>query len=136
MHMKKINPVVHFELPYDDDSRITNFYTKVFGWNTNAMWEDMDKYILVSTSENDEKWFPKEVGKINGGLFRRNKKLPEKQLSIVIAVDDINESIKKIKEAGGKIVGEPMDIPDYWIYLSFIDTEWNFVSMMQPKMNM
>ena len=27
-----MNPVVHFELPYDDRERIARFYQSAFGW--------------------------------------------------------------------------------------------------------
>ncbi len=31
--MSKMNPVVHFEMPAEDGKRMTEFYTKTFGWN-------------------------------------------------------------------------------------------------------
>ena len=54
----------------------------------------------------------------------------------VIAVDDIRESMKKIKNAGGKLLGEPMEIPGYGLYVSFFDTEGNRASIMEPVMEM
>ena len=51
---------------------------------------------------------------------------------IVIAVDDVKESIKKVTDAGGKMLGEPMKIPGVGQYVSFIDSEGNRVSMLQP----
>ncbi len=35
-------------------------------------------------------------------------------------------------DAGGKVLGEPMEIPGVGQYSSFIDTEGNRVSMLQP----
>jgi predicted enzyme related to lactoylglutathione lyase len=52
--------------------------------------------------------------------------------SVVIAVGDIREAMKKVTEAGGKVVDEPMEIPGYGLYVSFFDTEGNRVSVMQP----
>ena len=40
--------------------------------------------------------------------------------------------MKKVTEAGGKVLGEPMEIPGYGLYVSFFDSEGNRVSMMQP----
>ncbi|HTE48603.1 MAG TPA: hypothetical protein VK675_01710 [Candidatus Paceibacterota bacterium] len=40
--------------------------------------------------------------------------------------------MKAVTDAGGKVLGEPMEIPDYGQYVSFIDTEGNRVSIMQP----
>ena len=30
--MTKMNPVVHFEMPYEDKYRAAEFYEKTFGW--------------------------------------------------------------------------------------------------------
>jgi len=49
-------------------------------------------------------------------------------------VDDIKEATKKVTDAGGKVLGEPMEIPSIGQYVSFIDTEGNRVSMLQPSM--
>jgi predicted enzyme related to lactoylglutathione lyase len=38
----------------------------------------------------------------------------------------------EVAEAGGEVLGEPMEIPGHGLYVSFFDTEGNRVSMMQP----
>jgi hypothetical protein len=53
---------------------------------------------------------------------------------VVIAVEDIKGHIKKVETAGGKVLGEPWDIPGVGSYVSFFDTEGNRVSMLQPQM--
>jgi len=50
----------------------------------------------------------------------------------VIAVDNVKESIKKVIDSGGNVLGEPMEIPGIGQYVSFIDTEGNRISMLQP----
>src|SRR5262249_53379847 len=50
----------------------------------------------------------------------------------VIAVEDIRASMKKVTDAGGRVLGEPMQIPGVGQYVSFSDTEGNRVSMLQP----
>ncbi len=52
--------------------------------------------------------------------------------SVVIAVDNIKDAVKKVKDAGGKVLGEPMEIPGIGQYVSFTDTEGNRVGMLQP----
>jgi predicted enzyme related to lactoylglutathione lyase len=37
-----MNPVIHFEMPYDDRQRMAAFYEAAFGWQTNALGEPMD----------------------------------------------------------------------------------------------
>jgi len=47
-------------------------------------------------------------------------------------LDDIRLSAKKVTDAGGKVLGEPMEIPGVGQYVSFTDTEGNRGSMLQP----
>jgi predicted enzyme related to lactoylglutathione lyase len=60
--------------------------------------------------------------------------MPAQYPSVVIAVNDIKESMKKVTKAGGKVLGEPMDIPGIGSFVSFIDTEGNRVSLLKPVM--
>jgi predicted enzyme related to lactoylglutathione lyase len=133
--MKK-DPVVHFELPYQDKERMADFYSKAFGWKAQMLGEEMGSYVVVETTETDEGTkFPKELGRINGGFFKKTKEhhVP----TVVIAVDDIRNGMKKVEESGGKIiggqrVGEPDDIPGVGLYIAFEDTEGNRIAMLQP----
>lgn len=139
--MSKMNPVVHFEMPAQNQKRMAEFYTKTFGWKIKQLGPEMGNYMVVSTSETDEKTMrPKEAGVINGGFYQKPEDQVSQHPSVVIAVDDIRESMKKVADAGGKILGgdpnkpgEPGDIPGVGLYCSFIDTEGNRVSMLQPN---
>lgn len=131
--MPKMNPVVHFEFPAADRRRISEFYTNVFGWQAQQLGPEMGDYVVVMTSEGDENGRPKNPGTINGGFYQTTSEMGPQYPSVVIAVDEINESIQKIKDAGGKIQGEPMDIPGVGKFVSFIDTEGNRLSILQPK---
>jgi uncharacterized protein len=128
---KKMDPVVHFEIPYDDRKRMAGFYEAAFGWRTEALGEEMGLYVLATTTETDAQG-PTRPGAINGGFFPKQAAMPNPHPSIVIAVDDIKASIKKVAKAGGKVLGEPMEIPGVGQYVSFMDTEGNRVSMLQP----
>jgi uncharacterized protein len=127
----KMNPVVHFEMPAEDSRRMADFYSNVFGWQTQMLGPDMGDYVLATTTESDENG-PKKPGAINGGFFPKSNDKPAQYPSVVIAVDDIKEQMKKVEEAGGKVLGEPSDIPGVGFYVSFLDTEGNRVSMLQP----
>jgi predicted enzyme related to lactoylglutathione lyase len=94
----------------------------------------MGDYALVTTAERNKDGFPKEPGRINGGFFPKSADSPVQSPSLVIAVDDIRDAMKKIKTAGGKVHGQPLDIPGYGQYVSFTDTEGNTVSIMEPSM--
>jgi predicted enzyme related to lactoylglutathione lyase len=131
MEEKTMNPVVHFEMPYDDRKRMAQFYESAFGWQTQLLDEDMGNYVLATTTETDEQG-PKKPGAINGGFFPKKPDWPAQHPAIVIAVEDIKDSVRRVTEAGGKVLGEPMEIPGVGHYVSFTDTEGNRVSMLQP----
>ncbi len=126
-----MDPVVHFEMPYEDGSRMAKFYEKAFGWQTRKLGEEMGSYILATTTAMT-KAGPKEPGRINGGFYPKKPDWPAQHPSIVIAVDDIQRSMEQVTAAGGKVLGEPMTIPDVGQYVSFLDTEGNRISMLQP----
>ena len=126
-----MNSVVHFEMPYDKRERVAKFYESAFGWQTQMLGENMGNYVLATTTETDENG-PKNPGAINGGFFPKKPDWPAQYPAIVIAVGDIKESAKKVTDAGGKVLGEPMEIPGVGQYVSFTDTEGNRVSMLQP----
>jgi uncharacterized protein len=126
-----MDPVVHFEMPYEDRQRMANFYASAFGWETQMLGEDMSNYVIATTTETGESG-PKKPGSINGGFFEKKEDWPMQHPSVVIAVDNIQESAKKVRSAGGKVLGEPMEIPGVGKYVSFTDTEGNRISMLQP----
>jgi len=129
-----MNPVVHFEFPYHDAERIARFYTDAFGWKTQALGADMGHYVLATTAESDAS--PgKAAGAINGGFFPVRPDWPMQHPSVVIGVEDIADAMRKVKEAGGQVLGEPMQIPGVGSYVSFVDTEGNRNSMLQPDMS-
>ncbi len=76
----------------------------------------MGEYVLVTTTEVDEKMMPRKPGAINGGFFQKTDDKPSQYPSVVIQVDDIKESMKKVEEAGGKVLGEPMEFGIYTIF--------------------
>jgi len=83
-----VNPVVHFEMPAEDAKRVSEFYSKVFGWKNELLGPEMGNYVVATTTES---------------------------------------------KAGGKILGEPQEIPGIGLYVSFLDTEGNKVSLLQPS---
>ena len=67
-----------------------------------------------------------------GGFFPKKPDWPAQHPSVVIAVDDVKTAAKGVRDAGGNVLGEPIDIPGVGKYVSFTDTEGNRVSMLQP----
>jgi predicted enzyme related to lactoylglutathione lyase len=131
--MKKMNPVVHFEMPAKDSKRMADFYTRVFGWQARFFGPEMGNYVTVSTAETDEQGMVKTPGAINGGFYPlTNDGKTSPYPSVVISVENLKEASKNITASGGKLLGEPADIPGVGAWQVFIDTEGNRVSILQP----
>ncbi len=130
-----MNPVIHFQLPSEDNKRAAEFYSKAFGWETKELGPQMGDYMLASTTESDEKGWSKTAGVINGGFYKKTK--PEHGTGIVIEVNNIHEAMRKVIEAGGKVLGgmasssEPDDMPGVGLFVSILDTEGNNVGLIQ-----
>lgn len=127
-----MDPVVHFEMPYDDRDRMARFYQSAFGWQTEMFGPEMGNYVVAHTTETDAAGMTKMPGAINGGFFGRNPDLPGQHPSVVIAVDDISAAMTKVSDAGGTVHGGPMEIPGVGQYVAFTDTEGNRASLLQP----
>jgi uncharacterized protein len=126
-----MDSVVHFEMPYDDRDRMAKFYQQAFGWQSQMLGPDMGNYVVMMTTESTPTG-PIKPGAINGGFYQRTADKPMQYPSVVVLVDDVARSMKKVTDAGGKVLGEPMDIPGVGRYVSFVDPEGNRVSMLQP----
>lgn len=128
------NPVVHFEMPYEDAKRVTDFYKTVFGWDMNAMGEEMGNYVIAQTADTDKDGMVQTPGTINGGFYALSSSPQSKEPSVIISVKDIQQAMTGIKQAGGKVnQEEPMEIPGIGLYISFKDTEGNRVGVLQPN---
>lgn len=128
-----MDPVVHFEMPYQEKERAAQFYAQAFGWQPQMLGAEMGEYVVMTTTDMDEHTkFPKQPGRINGGLYKKPEDPLGQYPSVVIAVEDIAASLAKVTAAGGTVLGEPMEIPGVGTYAGFVDTEGNRVSMLKP----
>ncbi len=139
---KKKNPVVHFEMGYNDKQRMVDFYSKVFGWEMKMLGPEMGNYVVAQTTQTDENGMVQIAGTINGGFYQKIENPLSHAPSVVIAVEDITSAMKDLVEAGGKIFGamdengnssmEPVNIPGVGLWISAMDTENNRFSILQP----
>ena len=53
-----MNPVVHFEMPYEDRGRMADFYAKAFGWQPQMLGPEMGDYVVMHTTEMDKNRMP------------------------------------------------------------------------------
>jgi uncharacterized protein len=119
-----MDKVVHFEIPYDDKDRASKFYSEIFGWKLLDIPEM--EYTLIHAAKTDKNNMVAEKGAINGGLFHRNDSA--RQPIVVIGVQSIDETIRKVVSAGGKIVTHKQPIPN-GSYARVADCEGNVIGL-------
>jgi predicted enzyme related to lactoylglutathione lyase len=127
-----MNKVVHFEIPADNLERAKKFYSDNFGWKVNQLGPEMGDYVLVQTGPTDDKGMPQDKAFINGGLMKRDPSANAPVL--VMAVDDADATVEKVKKSGGRLVGEILDIPNVGRYARVQDTEGNVIGVIKPIM--
>ncbi len=123
-----MDKVVHFEIPVDDADRARAFYGSAFGWGIQPM-EGYDYTITLTTPIDEKSQTPTEPGAINGGLRARTAETPTP--TIVVQVDSIDESLKKIEGEGGTTVAPRAEMPGLGAYAYFKDTEGNVIGLWE-----
>ncbi len=115
-------PVVHWELWSENPEKISKFYQQVFDWQIQHSPEL--NYYLVQTGG---------TGGINGGIMKPQKGPWPGKLAFYIDVDDLDAYAKKIKQAGGKIVVDKMEVPGVGQLSLFEDPDGRVLGMWRQK---
>jgi len=123
-----MNPINHFEIPFDNSERAIKFYKEVFGWEIIPM-PDMN-YTIVHTTPTNENQMPKEAGTINGGMYNRSDGGSRSPV-LVITVPNLDKHIKKIQAHGGKITMEKRQVGKMGLYAQIKDTEGNIIGIWE-----
>lgn len=113
--------VVHFEINVDDPERAIKFYRDVFEWEIKK-WEGPIEYWLITTGPEDQPG-------IDGGLMRRED--PSWATINTIDVPSVDDFLKKITEAGGKVITPKTAVPGVGYMAYCQDTEGNTFGIMQ-----
>ena len=127
-----MDSVVPLEMPYENRDRMARFYQSAFDWQTQMLGEDMGNYVLAVTTETSDAG-PTKPGASMVSIREENPDWPMQYPSVVIAVDDVKRSSEKILAAGGKVLGEPIDMAGVGRYVSFVDPEGNRVGLLEPS---
>jgi predicted enzyme related to lactoylglutathione lyase len=123
---EKMPKVIHFEIPATDTKRAVDFYKKAFDWKFSEHGGEGMDYWLVTAGED------KETG-INGAIIIKGDTHPT--TINTISVPSFEDAVKRIKSAGGEILGPKMAVPNVGYMAYCKDTEGNLFGIMQmdPK---
>src|SRR5689334_17671190 len=99
--MAKFNPVVHFEMGYNDRDRMKKFYESAFGWKMQQLGPEMGNYVVAQTAETDDDGMVQTKGAINGGFYGKTEDPLSQAPSVVVSVEDVEAAMKAVEAAGG-----------------------------------
>lgn len=109
----------HIEIPTSDPNKSKTFYKEIFGWKMN---ESMPNYIVFSTPDDE------------GGGFTTASKPATDGVVLYIEVKDIDEKLKEITSAGGKMVKPKTGISEeFGFYACFTDPCGNIMGLWSKK---
>jgi hypothetical protein len=111
-------PLAHFELMSGDPEKIREFYARVFAWSFDD--KAMPGYTVINTGQPP-----------GGGLMKRPPQAPESRLNVYFKVDRLDDTMKKVESAGGKIVVPKTNIPNVGNYAFFTDPEGVIVGIFE-----
>ncbi|WP_353081510.1 VOC family protein [Tessaracoccus lapidicaptus] len=89
---------IWIELYVPDLAPATTFYGELFGWRFNDMGEEYGHYTLVTLGDD-----------VVAGAMAMDQGMPA--LCVYLATDDIRAVTARVREHGGQVLVEPMDIP-------------------------
>ena len=113
------SPVVHFEIGCRDLAATTAFYTGIFKWAATPM----PMASLLNT--NSEKGMTGHITSLGHE--------PHQYVMFYIEVEDINDTLARIGEAGGKKVVGPVPLPDGKKFAWFSDPGGNTVGLITKQ---
>jgi len=119
--------IVHFELPANDPAKLSQFYSKLFGW-TFEKWggssEGMEYWMIKTRAKDDS------VG-TDGGMPKKQD--PNQKPLNYVLVESVDDFSKKIGQLGGKIMMPKTEIPNMGYFAMALDPEGNGFGIFESK---
>jgi predicted enzyme related to lactoylglutathione lyase len=112
--------VSHFDMSGTEPDKLIPFYQQIFGWKFEKVPMPMDYWLITTGSDG-------EAG-INGGMSRRER---DSSMLNTISVKNIDEILKKVAAAGGKVEQPKGPIPGVGWFAQIRDPQDNVFGLMQ-----
>ena len=119
---KTSNPAVYFEIPVSDLDRAVRFYGAVFGYQFQRETIDHNEMALFPLLEDSPG--------VSGALAKGEIYVPSKTGSLIyLNTPDIDLTLKKVSEAGGKTLYPKTSLGGLGFVAEFEDSEGNRVAL-------
>ena len=120
--MKKMCPVVHFQIPAENRQRIAKFYETAFGWQTQMLGEDMGNYMIFKRGEEQ----------VAGSMTPPKESMPPFWMTY-FEVSDADTVAAAARESGGRVEMEPMDIPNIGRFAVLTDPQGGVFAIIHTE---
>ncbi len=111
--------VVHFEIGCSDIGKTLEFYKNIFDWNL----KQQGNSAIIDTGREDA---------ISGHINKLGPDEPQKYITVYIETDSLEADLKAIESNGGKILVNPVKLPDGREFAWFEDVAGNTVGLITP----
>ena len=111
--------IVHIEISAKNHTEAGEFYASVFGWKVQA-FPDMN-YTTFDPGEG-----------VGGGFNPVTDDNPAGMVTVYINTDDLEDTLGKIKAAGGEVILARHDIPTVGTMAIFKDPTGNQLALLKP----
>ena len=113
--------ICYLEIPSNRAEDSADFYKSIFGWKVR---ERGDGNLAFD-----------DTGSVSGTWVKESDRTPDEQTRVYIMVDSIEDALRQIEQAGGKILTTRTDIgPNMGAFAAFADPVGNeFGLYEEPK---
>ena len=115
------DPVTNWEINSADPAKARQFYSEVFGWKMNFMPEN--NYTFVDTDAGG-KGIGGGIGPLRG---------PKPFITFYVVVRDLNATLKKATDGGGKVVFPATKVGPTTTIALFSDLDGNVIGLTDGK---
>ncbi len=117
-----VGKFVWHEQVSSDPKQAQDFYTRLFGWGTEVFKPGEVDYVMISSG-----------GRTHGGFSKAMEGAPPPHWLSHIHVSDVDETIEKAKNAGGKLAAGPFEMGEVGRIAIIADSQGAYVSAYQPE---
>ena len=115
-----VGKFVWHEQVSDDPKRAQDFYTQLFGWDTEVFKPGEVDYTMISSG-----------GQSHGGFGKAMEGAPPPHWLSHVHVENLDETIEKAKSAGGKLVAGPFEMEDVGRMAIIGDPQGAYIAVYQ-----
>jgi predicted enzyme related to lactoylglutathione lyase len=111
------------ELIASDEAAQKEFYTGLFGWTADAFGNGEKPYTLFKKGDT-----------MVGGMMKSPKAGTPSHWLAYVSVEDVDSVAARAKSLGGKIIVEPVDIPDVGRIAVLLDPQGAAIGLYKSEM--